>query len=156
MSSSTPSPARSSEVRTDLCGRYVFQPRISDLRVRLMLSRGAEVVVVDGRLVVRLLTPLPVPLRGLPLLPDDEHDPDVFRLDLSMADMPSVRVVFARGAGGRAAAAHTELGGQPWSLVRRDGLGSRRARLAPVLGAVMVAGALGVARRRSRERRSVT
>jgi CubicO group peptidase (beta-lactamase class C family) len=140
----------------DLCGRYVFQPRISDLRIRLMLSRGVEVVVVNGRLVVRLLTPLPLPRRGLPLLADDEHDPDIFRLDLSRTDMHPVRVVFARDAGGRVTAAHTDLGGQPWSLVRVDGTGRGRPGLTMVLGAAMVSGALSVARRHRRHGRSVT
>jgi CubicO group peptidase (beta-lactamase class C family) len=139
-----------------LCGRYVFQARISDLRIRLTLSRGVEVTVVGGRLVVRLLTPLPLPLRGLPLLPDDEHDPDVYRLDLSAMDMQPVRVVFGRGPGGRVTVAHSDLGGQPWSLVRCDGAASRRAWLTPALGAFTVAGAWGVGRRWSRRRRSET
>jgi hypothetical protein len=121
-----------------------------------MLSRGVEVVVIDGRLVVRLLTPLPLPLHGLPLLPDDEHDPDVFRLDLSDFGMQAVRVVFAHDAAGRVTAVHTDLGGQPWSLVRCDGARSRRAWLTPVVGAVAIAGALGMARRRSYVGRSRT
>jgi hypothetical protein len=137
---------------TGLCGRYVFQPRISDLRIRLTLGRGVEVAVVGGRLVVRLLTPLPMPRRGLPLLPAGERDPDVFRLDLSAMGMPAVRVVFARGRAGRATAVHTDLGGQPWSLVRCDGPASRRARLGPVLGVATVAAAVGVASRRARSR----
>jgi CubicO group peptidase (beta-lactamase class C family) len=145
-----------SGIWADFCGRYVFQARISDLRVRLTLSRGAEVTVVGGRLVVRLLTPLPIPLRGLPLLPDDEHDPDVFRLDLSDLGMQPVRVVFGRGPEGRVTVAHTDLGGQPWSLIRREGAETGRTGLSLLLGAIMVAGALHLARRRSRKRRSMT
>ena len=71
------------EVWAELCGRYVFPPRIADLRQRLMLGGGAEVFVRGGRLMVRLLTPVPALYRGLPLQPDDKTDPYVFRLDLS-------------------------------------------------------------------------
>ena len=38
------------EVWAELCGRYVFPPRIADLRQRLMLGLGAEVFVRGGRL----------------------------------------------------------------------------------------------------------
>lgn len=138
------------EIWPDLCGRYEFMPRIADLRNRLMLSGGVQVVVVGGRLVVRLLTPVPVPLRGLPLEPGDEHDPDVFRLDPSRYGIAPIRVVFAREAGRRATAAHTDLGGQPWSLVRRpdSGIGRRWPGLA--LGVVAAAGVVAGARRRRR------
>ena len=134
----------------DLCGRYVFPPRIADLRVRLMLSRGAEVFVGGGRLMVRLLTPVPVPFRGLPLQPDDEHDPDVFRLDLSGFGMPSLRVVFRREAGTRATAVHIELGGQPLSLIRADDAGKGFGWLA--LGAIAAAGAMVAIRQRRQSR----
>jgi CubicO group peptidase (beta-lactamase class C family) len=140
------------EAWAGLSGRYVFQPRISDLRARLMLSRGAEVAVIGGRLVVRLLTPVPIPRRGLPLRPDDEHDPDVFRLDLSNMGMSRVRVVFTRGPDGRATAAHTDLGGQPWTLVRVDHLRPRRAWLMPALGTAVLAGVIVGNRRRDRRR----
>ena len=145
------------EIWPDICGRYVFVPRIGDLRNRLMLSRGAEVVVGGGRLTVRLLTPFPIPLRGLPLEPDDADDPEVFRLDMSRFGMPSVRVVFNREAGGRATAAHTDLGGQPWSLVRHDEAGPRRSWATPALAVVATAGfVLAVRRRRRRSGRTST
>ena len=63
------------EVWAELCGRYLFPPRIADLRQRLMLGGGAEVFVRGGRLMVRLLTPVPALYRGLPLQPDDATDP---------------------------------------------------------------------------------
>jgi CubicO group peptidase (beta-lactamase class C family) len=143
------------EIWADLCGRYVFPPRIADLRVQIMLCRGAEVFVGGGRLKVRLLTPVPLPFRGLPLEPDDEHDPNVFRLDLSRFGMSSVRVVFSRGAGGRATAAHTDLGGQPLSLVRRPDAGINRRWLGPVLGALGVAAAVVATRWRGRRQKGV-
>jgi CubicO group peptidase (beta-lactamase class C family) len=142
-------PPHHPEVWADLCGRYVFLPRISDLRIRLMLSRGIEVFAGGGRLAVRLLTPVPIPFQGLPLDADDEQDPDVFRLDLSRFGMPPVRVIFSRQTGGRAMAVHTDLGGQPWSLVRRDvaAVKSRWPRAA--LAAVVAIGVTAAARRRA-------
>ena len=92
------------EIWAELCGRYLFPPRISDLRQRLMLGGGAEVFVRGGRLMVRLLTPVPALYRGLPLQPDDAADPYVFRLDLSPFGMSPVRVVFGRVVDGRATA----------------------------------------------------
>jgi CubicO group peptidase (beta-lactamase class C family) len=147
VSDEAPSVPQHPEVWPDLCGRYMFPPRIADLRNRLMLSRGVEVVVVGGRLVVRLLTPVPVPFRGLPLEPDDEHDPDVFRLDLSRYGIAPIRVVFAREAGRRATAAHTDLGGQPWSLVRRPDAGIPRRWLGPTAAFLAAAGLVAAARR---------
>jgi CubicO group peptidase (beta-lactamase class C family) len=136
------------EIWADLCGRYVLPPRISDLRGRLMLSGGVDVFVGRGRLLVRLRIPVPVPYRGLPLEPDDEHDPNVFRLDLTRFGMPPVRVVFSRQAGGRATAIHTDLGGQPWSLLRRQDAGTERHWLSPTLGAIAAVGVLAAVRRR--------
>jgi hypothetical protein len=142
------------EVWADLCGRYVFQPRISDLRVRLMLRGGVEVFVGGGRLRVRFLTPVPVPYSGLPLEPDGELDPDVFRLDPSRFGIAPVRVVFARGAEGRVTAVHTDLGGQPWSLVRLNDATTQRW-LRPAVGALAAVGVVAASRRRSRRRKGV-
>jgi CubicO group peptidase (beta-lactamase class C family) len=138
------------EIWPDLCGRYVFEPRIADLRNRLMLSGGVQVVVVGGRLVVRLLAPVPFPFRGLPLEPDDEHDPDVFRLDLSRYAIAPIRVVFARAASRPATAAHTDLGGQPWSLVRPADARIARRLLRPGLAAMTAVGVVATIRRRRR------
>ena len=139
------------EVWAELCGRYVFPPRGPDLRQRLMLGGGAEVFVGGGRLMARLLTPVPALYRGLPLQPDDVTDPYVFRLDLSRFGMASLRLVFARVVDGRAAAIHTDLGGQPWSLVRVPDAGKRPAWITPAvgaLGALAVASAVTLVRRR--------
>jgi CubicO group peptidase (beta-lactamase class C family) len=139
------------EIWAGLRGRYVFPARIADLRMRLMLGAGAEVFVAGGVLKVRLLLPLPVAYRGFPLEPADERDPDVFRLDLSQAGLAPIRVVFARDGEGDVREVHTDLGGQPWSLVRRQDSGRGR-RLGQAMAAVAVVGALGAARRRSRRR----
>jgi len=133
-------PARP-ETWPEICGRYVFQPRLSDLRGRLMLGGGVEVVVRGGRLMARVLTPVPALYRGFPLAPVDDLDPDVFRLDLSGVGIAPIRVVFARGASGQVTAVHTDLGGQPWSLVRPDGATAQRW-FKPALGTLAVLGLL--------------
>jgi hypothetical protein len=74
---------------------------------------------------LRVLTPVPVLARGFPLHPDDEKDPDVFRLDLSRFGMPTARVVFRRGDGVDTTAMHTDLGSHPVSLYKRHTAGSR-------------------------------
>jgi CubicO group peptidase (beta-lactamase class C family) len=142
------------EVWAELCGRYGFPPHIADLRERLMLGGGAEVFVGGGRLMVRLLTPVPALYLGLPLHPDDDTDPYVFRLDLSQFAMPPLRVVFARVVDGRPTAIHTDLGGQPWSLIRVPDARPRRAWLRPALGALAIAGAVTAVRRRPRRART--
>ena len=144
------------EIWEELCGRYVFPPRISDLRGRLMLGGGAEVFVRGGWLMVRLLTPVPALYRGFPLHPEDERDPYVFRLDLSQFAMPSVRVVFGGEVGGGVTAMHTDLGGQPWSLIRRNEAGTERGWLRPALSALAVVGVVSVARRRRSRRRGAS
>jgi CubicO group peptidase (beta-lactamase class C family) len=105
------------EIWGDLCGRYQFSP-VGDLRGRLMTGLGAEVFIRRGRLMIRLLTPIPAVYRGFPLHPDDDADPYVFRLDLSRFGMPTVRLVFDVDDGDGPAAMHTDLGGQPISLYR--------------------------------------
>lgn len=106
------------ELWGQLCGRYLLPPRTSDLRERLFFGAGAEVIVRGGRLLVRILTPIPALLRGLPLEPDDASDPYVFRLDLSPLGMSPVRLVFAEVVDGRATVARSDFGGQPWSFER--------------------------------------
>jgi hypothetical protein len=124
----------------------VFPP-IADLRERLLLGGGADVFVRGGRLMVRVLTPVPALYRGLPLEPLDRTDPYVFRLDLSAFDMAPVRVVFSKVVAGRAMAVHTDLGGQPWTLVRASDLGVLR-RLMPIAAALAGAAAVVALRRR--------
>src|SRR3954449_8891669 len=66
---------------------YRLPPRISDLRGRLATPAGIEVLVRGGQLMIRVSTPVPALSRGLPLHPDDEDDPYMFRLDLSEQGM---------------------------------------------------------------------
>jgi hypothetical protein len=109
------------EIWGDLCGVYRLPPRISDLRGRLALPGGVEVFVRGGKLMIRARTPIPALLRGLPLHPDDDADPTMFRLDLSRFGQGSVPVVFGRDAATGRPAIHLDLGGQPLSLLGRRG-----------------------------------
>jgi CubicO group peptidase (beta-lactamase class C family) len=97
------------EIWADICGRYQLSARLTDARARMMLGAGAEVFVRGGRLMLRGLTPIPALLRGLPLHPDDEKDPYVFRLDLSRFGIGTVRVVFSRGPEAGAASLHLDV-----------------------------------------------
>jgi hypothetical protein len=135
------------EIWGDLCGRYQFPQRVSDLRGRVMMGGGVQVFVRGGRLMVRLRTPIPALYRGLPLHPDDERDPYVFRIDLTNFGMTTVRLVFSCEAGVGATAVHADLGGQPLSLVRRPAA-RNHARLAMALAALAVLGAVSSTRRR--------
>ena len=83
---------------------------------------------------------------------DDEHDPDVFRLDLSALGMPAVRVAFAQGPG-PASAVYVDLPGQPLSLERRSPLAQGHLVATASLGAIAgtSAAALMVRRRRGRD-----
>jgi hypothetical protein len=88
------------------------------------LGAGAQVLVRGGRLWVRVLTPVPALYRGLALYPDDEHDPYLFRLDLSKLGMSTVRVAFAREPGAGTTALHADL--QLQSLYKQPPRGDRR------------------------------
>lgn len=98
------------EIWGDLCGRYHLPSRISDPRGRLMMGAGAQIFVRGGRLMLRLLTPVPALYRGVPLHPDDENDPYVFRIDLAEFGMATARIVFSREAGLGTTALHSDLG----------------------------------------------
>jgi CubicO group peptidase (beta-lactamase class C family) len=132
----------------EICGRYQLPGRISDLRQRVMMGGGVEVFLRGGQLMVRVLTPMPALYGGLPLHPDDEQDPYVFRLDLSRFGMATVRIVFSRDAR-IGTTAHADLAGQPLSLVRRPAMWSPCAWLTRSLGA-LVATTATAGRRRSR------
>jgi CubicO group peptidase (beta-lactamase class C family) len=138
------------EIWDEICGRYQLPKRISDLRGRVMMGGGVEVFVRGGQLMLRVLTPMPALYAGLPLHPDDQQDPYVFRLDLSRFGMATFRVVFSREARVGTTTAHADLGGQPLSLVRRPATWRRpRAWLTGAFGALAVATTARAVRRRS-------
>jgi CubicO group peptidase (beta-lactamase class C family) len=135
------------EIWAALCGRYAL-PAGSDLRGRVAMGGGAEVFVRGGRLMVRILSPVPTLYRGFQLHADDEHDPYRFRLDLSAFGMATVRVVFGPDEGQGASAVHVDLPGQPLTLARGPAGRGPRAWQRAALGVLGVAGAIALARRR--------
>ncbi|HLZ22549.1 MAG TPA: serine hydrolase domain-containing protein, partial [Ktedonobacterales bacterium] len=132
----------------ELCGRYRFPPRVSDLRGRLMLGGGVQIFVHAGQLMLRVLSPMPIPAlySGLPLRPDDDEDPYVFRLDLAKFGMATVRLVFRHEAGGRTTVVHTDLGSQPVSLYKQQAPKHQRPWITGALGALAVAGTVKAVR----------
>jgi len=137
------------EIWDELCGRYQLPPRISDLRQRLIFGGGVQIFVRGGRLVLRVLTPVPALYGGLDLHPDDEEDPYVFRLDLSKFGVGMVPVVFGSDPGAGLTAVHTDFG-QPMSLHKRPARGNQGAWPKAALGALGFATAVIAVRRRSR------
>jgi CubicO group peptidase (beta-lactamase class C family) len=95
------------ETWNDLCGWYSFAGSFRD--VQKWFIAGAEVFVRRGRLMLRPLTPIPALYRSLPLHPDDEKDPYVFRIDLSAFGIGTIRVVFSGQPGAGATAFHVDL-----------------------------------------------
>ncbi|WP_234440489.1 serine hydrolase [Streptomyces rimosus] len=84
------------EVWGELCGWYTLAARVTDVRARAMAGSAVEVFVRGGRLMLRSLIPVPTMLRGIPLHPDDENDPYVFRIDLSRYGIGKTRIVFGQ------------------------------------------------------------
>lgn len=138
------------EIWAALCGRYRLPRRVSDLRGRVMMGGGAEVFVRSGQLMLRVLSPIPALYRGLPLHPDDENDPYVFRIDLARFGMPTVRLVFGHEAGAGAKVVHTDLGSQPLSLCKQPVAKRGSAWPTGPLGAFAVAATLAAVRRARR------
>jgi CubicO group peptidase (beta-lactamase class C family) len=137
----------------DLCGEYRLPPRISDLRGRLLLS-AVEVSAHGGRLVARLRTRVPGLSKAFPLQPDDEDDSDVFRVDLTPIGLPLVRVAFAREPSGSVIAAHTDL--SMLSFQKRPARSWPSPWLAGAVGALTVATAVRVMRRRARPQKETS
>ncbi len=136
-----------------LCGRYQLPGRIADVRGRLMMGGGAQVFVRGGRLMVRVLTPVPALWRGFPLYPDDPQDPFVFRLDLSALGIPAVRVVFSGADAADTTAAHIDLGSEPLSLYRQPATSGRSRATGAICALAVVTAATAMRRRRSQETR---
>jgi CubicO group peptidase (beta-lactamase class C family) len=143
------------EIWDEICGRYQPPQHISDLRNSVMMGGGVQVFVRGGQLMVRPLTPIPPLYRGLPLHPDDETDPYLFRLDTSKFGMPTARIVFGHQVGVGTTAVHTDLGSQPLSLFKRPATRRPGASLTLALGALAVVSAVRAVRRRRRPSKGV-
>jgi hypothetical protein len=97
------------ELWGDLCGWYRFSAPWTD-PAKLAIGPGARVLVRQGQLVIRALSPIPALYRGFVLHPDDEQDPYVFRIDLSRFGLSTCRAVFSREPGVGTTAVHLEFG----------------------------------------------
>lgn len=84
------------DVWAQLCGWYSPAPgRVTNLFARALIGAGAEIVVDGRQLVLKPLTPVPALRKGIPLHPDDPHDPYAFRVDLSALGMGTLPLVFS-------------------------------------------------------------
>ena len=129
----------------ELCGWYGYRGSLRDVQRWLVL--GAEVVVRRGRLMLRALSPLPALNRGLPLHPDDERDPYVFRVDLSEFGLGTARVVFSREPGVSATAVHLEFAPALMSFDKQPAAKNPRPWATGALGVVAAASTAAAARR---------
>src|SRR5579864_3108155 len=137
------------EIWGDLCGWYPFSAPITDMRARSMLGAGAEVFVRRGQLMIRVLSPIPAGYRGFALHPDDEKDPEVFRIDASRLGLGTVRVVFTRDPAGGATRVHLDL--LPMSLQKRPAIENPRLWITGAAGALLVAAGAAAAVGRGRK-----
>jgi CubicO group peptidase (beta-lactamase class C family) len=133
------------EIWADICGWYKPIAQRSDTQALAMLGAGAEVGVQRGQLMLRTLSPIPALYRGIPLHPDDDTDPYVFRIDLSQFGIGTARVVFSRDP--HAATTRVHLEGLPLSAEQRPASTNPRVWVTGAVGALAVATAMTVRRR---------
>ncbi len=96
------------EIWGKVCGWYRPRAQRTDLQAWSILGAGVEVSVRRGQLILRTLSPIPALYRGLPLHPDDQEDPYVFRIDLLKYGLGTVRVVFSRDLSGTTTGVHLD------------------------------------------------
>jgi CubicO group peptidase (beta-lactamase class C family) len=136
------------EVWGEVCGWYRLSGPLTDVRLRAFLGAGAEVIVRDGQLRLRFLTPVPSLFGGFRLLPDNDTDPYLFRIDMSAFGMASMRIAFGREPGRGVTALHLEF--MPVSLERQPASTNPRRWAIGALGALGLTATLVAARRRLR------
>ena len=134
------------QVWRDICGWYSFRGSMRD--IQKWFIAGAEVFVRHGRLMIRPFTPVPSLLRGLPLRPDDDSDPYVFRVDLSDVGIGTSRVVFSRESGAAATSLHLDFA--PLSFDKQPAISNPRPWGTAALAALAVATTATALRRRRR------
>jgi hypothetical protein len=100
-----------------LCGWYQLPGPLTDARARLAMGAGMEVLVRDGRLVLRIVSPIPALLRGFERHPDDKNDPYAFRIDMSDLGIGTGRILFSKEPD---AAHHFDL--TPMTAYRRSAI----------------------------------
>jgi CubicO group peptidase (beta-lactamase class C family) len=137
--------AQRPDIWTELCGWYRFSAHLTDPG-KLALGAGVEVFVRNGRLAIRFLSPVPALYKGFLLYPDDDADPDVFRIAFPWFGIGTCRVVFTRQPGPGATAVHLEFG--PVSFRKQPAVTNPRAWAAGGLATLGIAAATGALRRR--------
>jgi len=139
------------DVWAGICGWYGPDPGpLTNARVRMLMGAGAEVIVREGHLVLRGLTPAPRLRKGFRLHADDPADPYLFRLDLTDLGLGTWPVAFSRNGDGTVAALH--LGSMPMSLAKRPGYRNPARLAAAGAGAAGVASAAAAVRAITRRR----
>jgi CubicO group peptidase (beta-lactamase class C family) len=134
-----------------ICGWYGPDPGpFTNARVRMFAGAGLEVMVREGHLVLRALSPAPRLRKGFRLHADDPGDPYLFRLDLSDLGLGTWPVAFSRNGDGTVAALH--LGSMPMSLAKRPGYRNPARWAAAGAGAAGVASAAAALRALARRR----
>ncbi|WP_157554649.1 serine hydrolase domain-containing protein [Nocardia crassostreae] len=92
-----------------ICGRYRMAGSLSDIRARLTFGAGVDVRIRRGIPILRILTPIPALLHGIPLHPDDEKDPLAFRIDLSEFGLGTACILFDTAAPSSATTLRNDL-----------------------------------------------
>jgi CubicO group peptidase (beta-lactamase class C family) len=139
------------ELWGDLCGWYHFSAPLTDPS-KLAFGAGVEVLVRRGQLVMRVLSPIPMLYGGFPLHPDDEHDPYIFRVDLSRFGMDTGRVIFSQKPGVGTTAVHCEFG--PLSFQKQPASKNPRLWATSAIGTLAAVATIAAVVRRSRGRRA--
>jgi CubicO group peptidase (beta-lactamase class C family) len=137
------------DIWPEVCGWYHLPADLLDVRARVILGIGGEVFVHRGRLMARVMTPIPSAYRGFELHPDDDQDPYAFRVDLSRFGLLTARVVFSGDSGGPISRAHFEL--HPLTLEKQPAIRNPRLWLRGALGAAAVGITSAVAARSRRK-----
>jgi CubicO group peptidase (beta-lactamase class C family) len=141
--------AQHPELWGDLCGWYRFSTHATD-PARFALGAGAEVFVRHGELMMRFLSPIPALYRGVPLHPDDDNDPYVFRVSLPLFGSGTYRVAFSQEPGVGTTALHLDFG--PLSFQKQPAARYPRPWVRSALGALAAVAAVVTALRRLRGR----
>jgi CubicO group peptidase (beta-lactamase class C family) len=141
------------ELWSELCGWYAFPGSLRDLQ--RWLIAGVQVFVRRGQLTLRLVTPIPGLPRAFPLHPEDDEDPELFRIDLSALGMGTSRVVFSRVPDLGTIAVHVELPGMPMSFQKQPATRDPSMWAKGALGALGIITAAAAVRRRRAPYRDV-
>jgi hypothetical protein len=139
--------AQHPEAWPDLCGWYRLPGPLTDVRVRTFFGAGVEIFVKGGQLMLRFLTPVPTLFRGFALRPDDDADPDVFRIDMSGLGPFSMRVAFGREPGLGVTSVNFDV--MPLSLARQPAATNPRRWATGALAAIGTATIAAAVRRRA-------